>query len=378
MYIKDIESYLCHYPLPATFYPSWIPDFPQKKNTCIIVIIHTDEGISGISAGVGLSGEAKGIPELIKPFLIGRDPFKVEDHVQTLRSAYMMGYKTFFVEMALWDIIGKAAGLPIHKMWGGGPDKVLAYASTGELHKTQQRVEEVLALREQGFKAVKLRVRWFDPKRDIEYVAAVREAVGDTMDIMVDANQGWPICGTGDWPRWDLKRAMYTARAYGELNVRWLEEPLYKHDYEGLAALRQSTTVRIAGGEFNTDLHEFRDIVNRGSLDIVQPDISLSGGMMMGKKIASFAEAANMQFSPHTWTNGLGMAAALQVVASVPNCPICEFPIEPPGWIPEARDFMLTEPFSIDKKGYVKVPKKPGLGVELNMDAVKACGEKLS
>lgn len=378
MFIKDIESYLCHFPLPAPFYPSWIPDYPQTKNTCIIVILHTDAGISGISAGVGFSDEAKGIPGLMKPFLIGRDPFKVEDHIQTLRSAYMLGYKAFFVEIALWDIIGKVAGLPVHKLLGGGPDKIPVYASTGELHKPQKRAEEVLALREMGFKAVKLRVRWFDAKKDIEYVTAVREAVGDTMDIMVDANQGWPISGIGPWPRWDLKRAMYTARAFEDLKVRWLEEPLYKHDYEGLAKLRMSTTTPIAGGEFNADLHEFRDIINKGCVDIIQPDISLSGGIMMAKKVAAFAEAANIQFSPHTWTNGVGLAAALQLIAAVPNCPICEFPFEPPGWTPESRDFMLTEPLLIDKKGFLKVPQKPGLGVELNMDAIRACGEKLS
>lgn len=377
MYIKEIEAYLCHHPLKKPFYPSWIPDYPQTKNTCIIVILRTDTGLEGICSGVGFQDEARGIPSLLRPFMIGRDPFKVEDHVQTLRSAYMLGYKVFFIEIALWDIIGKAAGLPIHKLWGGGPDKIPVYASTGELHKTEKRCEEVLALREQGFKAVKLRIRWKDTKKDIDYVKGVREAVGDTMDIMVDANQGWPISGIGPWPRWDLKRAMYTARAFEELGVRWLEEPLYKHDYEGYAALRKFTTLQIAGGEFNADLHEFRDIINKGCLDIVQPDVTLACGLLMGKKIAGMAEAANLQFSPHTWTNGLGFAANLQLMAAVPNCPICEFPIEPPAWVPEDRDFMLTQPFLPDKNGFIKVPQGPGLGVELNMDAIRACGEKL-
>ncbi len=377
MIIKEIEGWMCHHPLPGPFYPSWIPDYPQTKNSCLVLIVRTDAGVEGISAGVAFGDEAAGLPGLLRPFLLGRDPFKIEDHIQTLRSAYMLGYKAFFVELALWDIVGKVAGLPINKLLGGGADKIQVYASTGELRNAQKRADEALALYEQGFKAIKLRVRWNDMKKDIEYVRVVREAVGDKMDIMVDANQGWPISGLGAWPRWDLKRAVQTAREYEALGVRWLEEPLFKHDYEGLAALRNSTSIRIAGGEFNTDLHEFRDIINRGCLDIVQPDITLSGGIMTAKKVAAMAEAANLQFSPHTWTNGIGLAASLQVVAAVPNCPICEFPIEPPGWVPEARDFMLTEPFVPDKKGFLKVPQKPGLGVELNMDAIKACGVKV-
>lgn len=377
MIIREIEAWLCHHPLKAPFYPSWIPDYPQMRNTCLIMILKTDEGIDGICAGVGFSDEAAGIPGLLRPFLVGRDPFRIEDHVASLRSSQILGYRAFYVEIALWDIIGKAAGRPVSQLLGGGPIKLPVYASTGELRKSQKRVEDVLALREQGFKAVKLRIRWNQPKKDIEYVAAVREAVGDTMDIMVDANQGWPISGIGAWPRWDLKRAMYTAKAFEELGVRWLEEPLYRFDFDGYAALRRATTLPIAGGEMNVDLHEFRELINRGCLDIVQPDVTLSGGILVGKKIAGMAEAANLQFSPHTWTNGLGLAANLQLMGATPICPICEYPIEPPGWIPEDRDFMLTEPILIEKNGTIQVPKKPGIGVELNMDAIKACGHQV-
>ena len=377
MVITGIDAYLCHHPLKKPFYPTWIPDYPQTKNSCLIVILHTDEGIDGICCGVGFQDEAKGIPSLLMPFMMGRDPLRIEDHIQMLRSAYMLGYKVWFVEIALWDILGKKANLPIWQLMGGKGDKIPTYASTGEMHKPAKRAEEVLALREQGFKAVKLRIRWPDKRKDIEYVRVVREAVGDTMDIMVDANQGWPISGIGPWPRWDLKRAMYTARAFEELDVRWLEEPLYKHDYEGYARLREYTSVPIAGGEFNVDLHEFRDLINRGCLDIVQPDVTLAGGLLQGKKMAAMAEAANLQFSPHTWTNGMGLAANLQLMAAVPNCPICEYPIEPPGWIPEDRDFMLTQPILPDSRGYLTPPKGPGLGVELDMDRILACGVKL-
>ena len=377
MKITDLEAYLCHYPLPDTFYPTWIPGYPQSSNSCLILILKTDEGIEGYCATVGFLDEAKGLVSLLRPFLLNRDPFQVEDTLRMLRSASFLGYKGWFAEIALWDIIGKVTGQPIYRLLGGGAEKILAYASTGELHPPEQRAEEVLKLKEMGFKAVKIRVKAMQMRDDIALVETVRQAVGDDMVLMVDANQGWPIHGFGPYPRWSLKRAMDEARAFEELGVRWLEEPLYKHDYQGYAQLRASTTVPIASGEFNSDLHEFRDLISNGCLDVVQPDVTLSTGILNGKKVAGMAEAYNLEFSPHTWTNGLGFVANLQLMASVPNCPYCEFPIEPPGWVPQARDFMLAEPLLVDKEGYIAVPQKPGLGIELDMEKIKSCGEKV-
>jgi L-alanine-DL-glutamate epimerase-like enolase superfamily enzyme len=377
MKIAEVDAFLCHHPLDGTFRPTWIPGYPQTQNSCIIVVLRTDEGIEGYCAGVAFSDEVKGVVSLLRPFLLGRDPFQIEDAVKLLRSASFLGYRGWFVEIALWDILGKATGQPIYRLLGGGPESIPAYASTGELHAPEQRAEEVLALKEMGFKAVKLRVRAADWRDDVALVETVREAVGDDLEIMVDANQGWPIHGFGEYPQWTLKRAMEEAQAFEDLNVRWLEEPLHKNDYDGYAALRASTSVPIAGGEFNSDLHEFRDLITGGCLDVVQPDATLSTGILNGKKVAGMAEAFNLQFSPHTWTNGLGLVANLQLMASVPDCSYCEFPYEPPAWVPQARDFMLTEPIEIDGNGDIAVPQKPGLGIELDMERVKSCGEPL-
>jgi L-alanine-DL-glutamate epimerase-like enolase superfamily enzyme len=378
MKITEIDFYLCHYPRPEAFYPSWIPGFPQNNNSALIVVIKTDEGIEGYSAMVGFLSESKGLPEMMRPFMVGRDPFRVENIVQVIRSAHYLGYKAFFMEVAIWDIIGKAAGLPIYKLMGGGDGKVKAYASSGEIMEPEKRLDYVRMIKDMGFKAVKLRIRSMEFEKDIAIVEAVRNEVGDDFDIMVDANQGWPIhLGIQEWPRWDLKRAMRTVLALEDYGVRWIEEPLFKHDFAGMASLRASTTLQIAGGEFNTDLYEFRDLIANGCLDVLQPDVTLSGGILMGKKIAGMAEANNLQFSPHTWTNGLGLAANLQLMGSVMNCPYCEFPFEPPGWVPEARDFMLKEPFSVDKDGFIHLPEGPGLGVELDFEKIIAHGEKL-
>jgi D-galactarolactone cycloisomerase len=377
MKITEVKAWLCHYPLPGTFFPTWIPGFPQTRNTCLIIALKTDEGIEGYTAGVGILDEAKSLVGLLRPFLVNRDPFNVEDTLKMLRSSFFLGYKAWFVEVALWDIIGKAAKKPIYKLLGGGPGILPAYCSTGEMHAPEKRAEEVLKLKEMGFKAAKLRVKSMNMRDDIRQVEVVRKAVGDDFALMVDANQGWPIHAFGAYPTWSLKRAMETCRAYEEFGVSWMEEPLFKTDYEGYAALRASTTVPIAGGEFNSDLSEFRDLIERQCLDIVQPDVTIATGILNGKKVAGMAEAHNLAFSPHTWTNGLGFAANLQLMGACPNCPYCEFPFEPPGWVPEARDFMLTEPFIIDKDGNIKVPDKPGLGIELNLEKIEKCGEKL-
>jgi len=377
MKIEAIDAWLAHHPLPGTFFPSWIPGYPQTRNSCIIVRVRTDEGIDGWAAGVGFLDEARGIPGLLGPFLMGRDPFQIEDFAQIARSGYFLGYKLWFVEIALWDIVGKAAGVPIYKLLGGGPGRVMAYASCGEIRDPQERAENAVRLKEMGFHALKLRIRSPDMKTDIAQIEAVRKAVGDDMQIMVDANQGWPIHGFAPYPRWTLKRAMATCRELENLNVRWLEEPLYKHDYDGYSTLRQSTTVPIAGGEFNTDLCEFRDLLSKGCLDIVQPDVTLAGGILLGKKMAGMAEAYNLEFSPHTWTNGLGLVANLQLIGATPHCPYCEYPYEEPAWIPEHRDFMLTEPIKVDEEGCIDIPDGPGLGVEINVEAIESCSEKL-
>ena len=377
MKITEVKAWLCHYPLPGTFFPTWIPGFPQTRNTCLIIALKTDEGIEGYTAGVGILDEAKSLVGLLRPFLVNRDPFNVEDTLKMLRSSFFLGYKAWFVEVALWDIIGKATKKPIYKLLGGGPGILPAYCSTGEMHAPEKRAEEVLKLKEMGFKAAKLRVKSMNIKDDIRQVEVVRKAVGDDFALMVDANQGWPIHAFGAYPTWSLKRAMETCRAFEDLGVSWMEEPLFKTDYEGYAALRASTTVPIAGGEFNSDLSEFRDLIEGQCLDIVQPDVTIATGILNGKKVAGMAEAHNLAFSPHTWTNGLGFAANLQLMGATPNCPYCEFPFEPPGWVPEARDFMLTEPFKIDKDGNIKVPDKPGLGIELNLEKIEKCGEKL-
>lgn len=379
MRIARIEAWICHFPLPRAFEPSWTGGIVSAANSCAIWKLTTDDGIEGVTAGIAVGREAAAAAELLQAYLMGRDPSAVEDICKTLRTAsQVVGIRAWHIEPALWDIVGKAAGMPVHRLLGGARDSVQAYASTAELKSPQRHVEDCRRLVELGFRAVKLRVRHPTLAEDIAVVTAVREQLGDDLAIMVDANQGWRVHGWAASVEWDLKRAVTFARACEDLDVYWLEEPLYQHDYEGYAALRSSTDIRIAGGEMLAELHPFRELLERGGLDVVQPDAMLTGGILNSRKVAALAEAFGAQFAPHTWTNGVGLAANLQVIGAAANATWCEYPLEPGVWIPQTRDAMLTEPLQISDDGTIGIPASPGLGVQIDWDAVRTCGEKVA
>jgi len=377
MKITGIRVHLCHFPLPAMFSPSWLAGFPAMSNGCAIYRIQTDEGIEGVSASPLIGDEARGLATLLRLTLSGRDPTQVEDIFKLLRSSTrQLGMRAWHVEPALWDIIGKKAGLPVWRLLGGARTRVRAYASTGELRSGEQRAEDVAARIEEGFTAAKLRIRFMTVEEDIAVVRTVREAHPD-VTLMVDANMGWRTHGFAEYPEWDLARAVRTARELEDLDVTWLEEPLDQFDYRGYAALRRKTTVPLAAGEMLSDLHGFRDLIERRAVDVVQADAVLSGGILLARKVAAMAEAAGMGFSPHTWTNGIGLRVNLQVMGAVPGTVWCEYPIDPPGWTIEARDAMLAEPLRIDPDGFVTLPEAPGLGIDLDEEAIAKHGEEV-
>ena len=365
MNITGIEIRVLEYPLERPFVSTWQP-MPTVHHRVHLAFIHTDEGITGVGSG-GVAARW----DVARLFLLGQDPFAIEQHVQNLRSfAFFIG-RPWPLEVALWDIIGKATGQPIYKLLGGGQQRLKAYASTGELRSPEQRVEDALRLRDEGFRALKLRFHRPNPRDDLRVLEAVRKAVGDSMDIMVDANYGWAIAPDRAPQRWDLRTAISMARAMEELGVYWLEEPLYCYDYDGLAELRRQVNLRIAGGELNQGFHEFKIFLEKDCFDVYQPDVTFAGGFFQCRQIAAMAQAHGKMVSPHTWTNGIGLAANLHFAASLGHCPYLEFPYDPPNWTPEARDFMLAEPFRIDDEGYVKVPEAPGLGIELDEEKLK-------
>ena len=178
--------------------------------------------------------------------------------------------------------------------------------------------------------------------------------------------------GLGGHEQWSFQRALEVARELERLDVLWLEEPLPRHDYDGLARLRDRLdTLSIAGGECNHGLHEFRLLIDRGCYDILQPDAVISEGIFQLWKVAALAEAAHLQVVPHTWTNGIGLLANLHLAAAIPNCSHFEFPHDPgSGWTAAAGNQMLAEQPWIDADGYVQVPDRPGFGFVLDDERI--------
>jgi len=204
----------------------------------------------------------------------------------------------------------------------------------------------------------------------------VRRAVGDSMDIGVDANQGWRVALVDDAPLWTLERATDFARACTELGVSWIEEPLDMYAYDQQAELCRRSEVPIAGGELNGGWHEFKVMLDKGSYDIYQPDATMGGGVSDARRVLDACRERGLGYTPHTWTNGLGFLINLHVYAAGPRDHSIEYPYEPPGWVPEARDGILAEPIRVAPDGTVAVPDVPGLGIELDEDKLARYGEK--
>lgn len=364
MRITDIriERYLL--PLDPPFPAAWDP-VPRSSFAATIVRVETDEGVVGIGSGDTMDGF-----EAFAHLFIGRDPLAIARHVRALETIDFHAGRYWPLEVALWDILGQVAGLPVASLFGGATDGLPVYASCGSLLPPAARAESALRLREEGFAALKVRI---DPRRldeGIASVAATRAAVGDSMAIMVDINQGWRMAG--DTSRsLDPVAAQAIAVRLAEYGVLWLEEPLAGTDLAGLSALRASATgVRIAGGEMTRTFHETLAAVEADAFDVYQPDVVLAGGMLRTRTIAELVLARNRWFTPHTWTNGIGLLANLHVAAGVGGGPFLEFPYDPPGWTSERRDFMLAEPLRPDRDGVLRVPAAPGLGIALDETAL--------
>ena len=186
----------------------------------------------------------------------------------------------------------------------------------------------------------------------------------------MDLNQGWRMPGDIS-PALDAAAVTALASELRDLGVLWLEEPLPAGDTAGMRMLRERTGIRVAGGEMARTPAELLDAIEAGALDVVQPDGVLAVGMLRARTVAEYALLRHRWFTPHTWTNGLGLLANLHVVAGVGGGPYLEFPYDPPGWTVARRDFFLAEPVSADASGYLSVPDRPGLGAVIDEDAVR-------
>lgn len=333
---------------------------PKTGHAMSLVRVTTDEGVTGIGAGHAMR-DFTGHEDLF----IGEDPLRLERHYRVLNNLHFYYGRPWPLDLALWDLAGKITGQPVWRLLGGLGDRCAAYASTGSLLPADETADRAEAYLARGFKAMKLRFGRAGWRDDVAVVEAVRARVGDRLEVMVDANQGWSMPWDIGEP-WQLKDAVAVARALEDLGVYWLEEPLHRGDIEGMAALRQMTSLRIAGGEGNLEVYEFANLVERRCLDVLQPDVTWCGGISGLRRVAVMAQEHHLMFTPHAWTNGIGMLANLHLAAGLAGSPYVEFPFDPPGWTLERRDYPMAEPIDIDADGMLVLDDRPGLGFELD------------
>ncbi len=341
----------------------------------LLIRVETDEGIAGYGE-VDTSPEAgKAVVDAemshgtcygLREVLVGKDPFDFEQIWELMyRKTNYYGrlgvvmHAMSGVDMALWDIMGKALGKPVHKLLGGSYcSDVRAYASLLMPESAEEVREAVCRYVAEGFTAVKLGYGPLgqDVRKDVVLAAAAKEAAGPDVEVMIDIGHGY-----------SLKEAMQAAREFEDLGIFWMEEPLPPEDFDGYRNLCASTSLRIAAGEQDAGRWTFRRLIWEAGLDVLQPDISRVGGLTEAKRIAYMAHEANRLCVPHAFRTGVLVAACLHLIAAIPNSAFLEFSVTESA----LRRELLSKPFKV-VKGRVAVPTQPGLGIEINLDTVKA------
>lgn len=257
------------------------------------------------------------------------------------------------LDQALWDIRGKAVGWPLYRLLGGASKPMPAYAGGISLgfQPAGELVDEAHALKEVGYRAIKLRFGE-SAKRDVERLIAVRKAFGDSLSIMVDANTSYTLP--------DVRTVM---PALEEHDVLWLEEPFAPHDYRSYRSAAALGRVPLAAGENHFTRFEFNKVIQDGAVQILQPDLSKAGGITEVQRIAAMASAEKLSINPHTLASGLNMAASIHFLCAIDNPGYFEADVAKENLF---RDELTSRPDLIDDQGHVHPPEAPGLGVEVN------------
>jgi L-alanine-DL-glutamate epimerase-like enolase superfamily enzyme len=327
----------------------------------VLVRVRTDDGVEGVAGSstyLGAHAVAAALAEL-KPLLIGEDPLYRERIWQRLNEVSILmvpPHSLALVDCALWDLGGRAAGLPVCKLLGASRDRLPAYASSLTYATLADFQREVDAWLELGFKAIKLHV-WGDPARDIELCTAVRKQVGPSIALMVDA--------VGSY---SLVDALRVGRRLDELGYEWFEMPLRDQHIQAYRTLAGALDIAVTSGEVHTrTFQEAANYLTTGAWDIVRIDAAISGGITATKKVADLAESLGLRCEIHSFGYTLAQAANLQVMGAVTNCRYFEFPMPLGGYGAGMRDEIELQP-----DGTVCVPQKPGLGVEVDWERMDA------
>jgi L-rhamnonate dehydratase len=336
----------------------------------LVVRVHTDEGIVGLGEVDSLPSVAKTIIDAppshkiasgLAALLIGENPLEIGRLWQKMyRGSLYFGrrgaaiHAISGVEIALWDIAGKAAGKPIHALLGGARrTRIKAYASTLMPDTPKEAARVIAAQRKAGFNAVKL--GWGplgqSAALDVELVAVARKAGGDDFELMIDIGKGWQ----------SVREGIDRARRMEEYRLAWIEEPFWPDDYAKYAALVAAVPTPIAAGEEETTLADFERLIGQGHVEIVQPDVTRAGGISECLRIADYARRQGRRCVLHAWSTGIIKAATLHVLAAMEEAEYMEYCVQ----TTDLNQRLVTQLFPV-ADGQVAIPDAPGLGVELD------------
>jgi len=365
MKVVDIRSYTLSAPLDK---PWKIAGVVMAEMTATIVEVEADNGLVGFGEALtrlGPSTAREVVQNILKPAVLGVDPMNVdvlwEKMFSTMKSRGH--WKGFMIEaisgvdIALWDLIGKALNQPVSTLLGGRHhEKLEAYASSIMLMERSEMVKEAKDLVKKGFKKIKVKVG-LGVETDRGNIKAIREGVGPEIGIMLDANCGF-----------STEEALRLGVMLEPLNILWFEEPVPPQDLEGYARLSDSLRIPVVGGESEFTRWGFRDLILRGKVSVIQPDIARCGGFTEARKIAALASSHGVTVAPHTGASGaVSIAAAVHWASSLFNLYLFEHMYtENP-----LRTKILKEPILECQNGFVKVPTGPGLGIEIDKNKMK-------
>lgn len=351
-----------------------------RPDDCVhtLVAVHTDEGVVGLGSVFTHDALVRAALQVLEPLYRGETALepervseKLHQHMFWLGRGGSITHAISGIDIALWDLLGKATGQPVGRLLGGRyRDRVTPYASLLMDEPSKLR-DHLLAVRDQGFRAFKIGWGPFgrrDAATDEAIVKAAREAIGPHGKLMVDA-------GGSDayWPR-GYKWALNTAKMLADYDVAWFEEALPPDALEDFIRLREHSPVPIAGGEVLTRRQSFQPWLVGRALDIVQPDVTKVGGISEERRIAWMAQDHGVQFIPHGWNTAVGLAADLQLASAIAGTDMVEYLTGSP-----FIDEITVGGWSLDADGMLRIPDGPGLGLELDLDAVEryTAGQRL-
>ncbi len=371
MKIERVDTYYLESPIEQPF--AWSQGRAEER-TALICRIATDDGLVGWGEGGGSPSQTV-IHDILAPILLGQDPRNINRlwhrlyhslHNDSLALGFGGGALSA-VDTALWDLAGKASGKSVSELLGGPVrDKVAVYA-TGLYYADEdpgyaKLIDEASVYAESGFQGMKTKVGGLGVPDDVKRVAALREAIGNDLYLMVDANKAY-----------NVSTAIDMGNRLADLDIHWFEEPVLANDVDGYLAVQAGQPLTVAGGEVWYNRFEARDFLARRALGIAQPDVRFIGGISEFRHVASMANAMGIQVNPHVWGSAIMIAASLALTSTFPPCPYARVP-RPFAQEPVMEFDQTPNPIRNDlaslcfeqSEGYVEVPTGPGLGIEID------------